>query len=53
MNIIYFLIGCSMLLALLFLLAFFWAHRQGQHDDLYTPSVRILLDDEPTDEHKK
>ncbi len=46
MNILYFLIGCSVLLALIFLAAFFWAHRQGQHDDLYTPSLRILLDDE-------
>jgi cbb3-type cytochrome oxidase maturation protein len=45
MNIIYFLIGCSVLLALLFLVAFFWAQRSGQNDDLYTPSVRILLDD--------
>jgi len=52
MNIIYFLIGCSVLLALLFLTAFFWAQRTGQNDDLYTPSVRILLDDEdqPADE---
>ncbi|RYE20631.1 MAG: cbb3-type cytochrome oxidase assembly protein CcoS [Sphingobacteriales bacterium] len=51
MSIIYFLIGCSVLLALIFLGAFFWAQRNGQHDDLYTPSVRILLDDEsPADE---
>lgn len=48
MSIIYFLIGCSVLLALVFLWAFFWAQRNGQHDDMYTPSVRILLD-EPTD----
>jgi len=46
MNIIYLLIGCSVLLALVFLGAFFWAQRSGQHDDLYTPSIRILLDDE-------
>jgi cbb3-type cytochrome oxidase maturation protein len=46
MSIIYFLIGCSVLLALLFLTAFFWAQRSGQNDDLYTPSMRILLDDE-------
>jgi len=46
MNILYFLIGCSVLLALIFLAAFFWAHHEGQHDDLYTPSVRILLDDD-------
>lgn len=50
MSIIYFLIGCSILLAVLFLCAFFWAQRRGQHDDLYTPSVRILLDDEPREE---
>lgn len=46
MSIIYFLIGCSVLLALVFLAAFFWAQRSGQNDDLYTPSMRILLDDE-------
>lgn len=26
--------------------AFFWAVRSGQFDDLDTPAVRILLDDE-------
>ena len=51
MNIIFFLIGCSVLMALIFLGAFFWAQHSGQNDDLYTPSVRILLDDEVTD-HK-
>lgn len=45
MSVIYFLIGCSVVLALIFLIAFFWAQRTGQNDDLYTPSVRILLDD--------
>lgn len=46
MNMLYFLIGCSILLALIFLIAFFWAVRNGQNDDTYTPSVRILFDDE-------
>ena len=46
MNIIYFLIGCSIVLALIFLAAFFWASRTGQNDDTYTPSVRMLFDDE-------
>ncbi|WP_114940691.1 cbb3-type cytochrome oxidase assembly protein CcoS [Mucilaginibacter endophyticus] len=45
MSVIYFLIGCSVVLALIFLTAFFWAQRTGQNEDLYTPSVRILLDD--------
>lgn len=35
-----------MLVALVFLGAFFWALKSGQHDDVYTPSVRILFDDE-------
>jgi cbb3-type cytochrome oxidase maturation protein len=46
MNMIYVLIGCSIVLALVFLAAFFWASRTGQHDDTYTPSVRILFDDD-------
>jgi len=46
MSIIYFLIGCSVIMALLFLFAFFWAQRSGQNDDLFTPSMRILLEDD-------
>lgn len=46
MNILYFLIGCSVLLALIFLLAFFWAMKDGQNDDMQTPAMRILFDDE-------
>ena len=53
MNIIYFLIGCSVLMALIFLGAFFWAQRTGQNDDLYTPAMRILLDDEEQKSDKK
>ncbi|MDF2518441.1 MAG: cytochrome oxidase maturation protein cbb3-type [Sphingobacterium sp.] len=53
MEIMYILIGCSVLLALVFLCAFFWANKSGQHDDTYTPSVRILFDDDPTEEVEK
>lgn len=49
MNMIYFLIGCSILLALIFLAAFFWASKTGQNDDTFTPAVRILFDDELAD----
>jgi cbb3-type cytochrome oxidase maturation protein len=52
MNILYFLIGCSVFLALIFLLAFFWAMKNGQNDDTYTPAVRILFDDEIPNETK-
>ncbi|CAM4284595.1 cytochrome oxidase maturation protein, cbb3-type [Pedobacter westerhofensis] len=47
MNIIYLLLGLSIVIAVLFLTAFFWANKSGQNDDLYTPSVRMLFDDEP------
>lgn len=36
----------SLLVALIFLGAFIWAVKSGQFDDKYTPSVRILLDDD-------
>jgi len=46
MNILYFLVGCSLLMALVFLGAFIWSLKSGQHDDMHTPGIRILLDDE-------
>ncbi|WGQ09501.1 cbb3-type cytochrome oxidase assembly protein CcoS [Pedobacter gandavensis] len=46
MNILYLLIGFSILLALIFLAAFFWASKTGQNDDTYTPAIRILFDDD-------
>jgi cbb3-type cytochrome oxidase maturation protein len=52
MNILYLLIGCSILLALLFLGAFIWAQKSGQNDDLHTPAMRMLLDEEMEEEEK-
>ncbi|GAB3799593.1 hypothetical protein GCM10028819_23260 [Spirosoma humi] len=46
MHIIFFMIGVSLLMALGFLGAFFWSMKTGQQDDLYTPSLRMLLDDD-------
>ncbi|WP_316752290.1 cbb3-type cytochrome oxidase assembly protein CcoS [Pedobacter gandavensis] len=46
MNILYLLIGISILLALISLAAFFWASKSGQNDDTYTPAIRMLFDDE-------
>ena len=48
MNIIFLLIGISLILALVFLAAFFWSVKTGQFTDDYTPSVRVLFDDVPT-----
>jgi len=44
MKIILLLIAISLLVALGFLCAFFWAVKDGQYEDDYTPAVRILFD---------
>ena len=46
MSVIYFLISISIFVAVFFLYAFIKAVRSGQYDDDYTPSVRMLFDDE-------
>lgn len=47
MSVMYLLIAFSLLIASAFLLAFIWAMKNGQYEDKYTPSVRILFDDAP------
>jgi cbb3-type cytochrome oxidase maturation protein len=46
MGMIYIMLTVSLLIALFFLVSFFWATKSGQFDDDYAPSVRILFDDE-------
>ena len=46
MQILPFLIVISLIVALGFLAAYLWAVRSGQYDDAYTPSVRILFEDD-------
>jgi cbb3-type cytochrome oxidase maturation protein len=53
MNIFYLLIGVSLLAALIFLVAFIWAVKDGQFDDSETPSMRILFDDENSTESEE
>jgi len=49
MQIIVVLISVSVIVASLFLWAFIWSVKSGQYDDDYTPSVRMLFDDQQTD----
>ena len=46
MQIIFLLILVSLFVALCFLAAFIWAVKSGQYDDDYSPSVRILFDEQ-------
>lgn len=47
MEVIFILIGISLILAVTFLFLFFRAMKDGQFDDGYTPSVRILFENQP------
>jgi cbb3-type cytochrome oxidase maturation protein len=53
MSIIFLLIIISLALATGFLIAFIRATRSGQFDDHYTPSVRMLWDDDEAPEEDK
>lgn len=46
MSVIYLLICISIVVAVSFFIAFVKAVKSGQYDDEYTPSVRMLFDDE-------
>jgi len=46
MNIIFMLIIASLFIAILFFILFVKSVKTGQYDDVYTPSVRMLFDDE-------
>jgi cbb3-type cytochrome oxidase maturation protein len=46
MSVLILLIIVSVLVAGSFLAAFIWSVKKGQYDDDYTPSVRMLFDDQ-------
>jgi cbb3-type cytochrome oxidase maturation protein len=47
MSVLVILIAISIVVAGSFLAAFIWSVKKGQYDDDYTPSVRMLFDDNP------
>ncbi|TXD83075.1 cbb3-type cytochrome oxidase assembly protein CcoS [Subsaximicrobium wynnwilliamsii] len=53
MSVIYILLSISIIVAVVFFIAFIMAVRSGQYDDSYTPSVRMLFDDELVKEDSK
>ena len=53
MSVIYVLLSISIIVAIIFFVAFIYAVRKGQYDDSYTPSVRMLFEDELVKEQPK
>lgn len=45
MSVIFILVLASLTIAIGFLIAFIWSVKNGQYEDDYTPSVRMLFDD--------
>ncbi len=48
MGVIYVLITVSLLIAIVFLVVFVKAVRNGQYDDTVTPSIRMLFENKST-----
>ncbi|MEB8327885.1 cbb3-type cytochrome oxidase assembly protein CcoS [Flavobacteriaceae bacterium KMM 6897] len=46
MSVIYVLLTISIVIAVVFFAAFIFSVKNGQYDDTYTPSVRMLFEDE-------
>lgn len=46
MSVIYLVLPLALVLGAGFLIAFLWATRQGQFDDLETPAIRLALEDD-------
>ena len=53
MSVIYILLGISVIVAVIFFIAFLVAVKSGQYDDSYTPSIRMLFEDELKKEQTK
>lgn len=46
MEVLFVLIGLSLMVAIFFLVLFLRSVNEGQYEDMTTPSIRILFDDE-------
>jgi len=53
MSAILVLIGFSLTVAIIFLIAFLWAVKTGQYDDRHTPSIRMLFDNDKPPKNKQ
>ena len=52
MSVMLILLGASLTVGVLFLIAFIWSVKSGQMDDNYAPAHKILFDNDNTEEIK-
>ncbi|WP_439152668.1 cbb3-type cytochrome oxidase assembly protein CcoS [Winogradskyella sp.] len=53
MSVIYIVLTVSVIVGIAFFIIFLMAVKSGQYDDSYTPSVRMLFEDELVKEQNK
>lgn len=53
MSVLYIVVPVALGLVGGALVAFLWAARRGQFDDVTTPAVRAVLDDDPPEESSR
>lgn len=53
MEVIVILISISLTIALGFLISFLWNLKNGQYDDVHSPSVRMLYEDRVEKKNQK
>ena len=53
MDILYLMIICSVLLAVIFLIIFIISAKKGQFEDDESPAVRILFEHDPAEKEEK
>ncbi len=51
MSVLYIAIPVVLFLAVIGIIGFIWSVRSGQMDDLETPGIRPLLEDDPVEKH--
>jgi len=49
-SVLYIVVPVALALVGAAVVAFLWAARRGQFDDVTTPAVRVVLDDDETDD---
>lgn len=53
MNIVLYMVPIALILGLGFVCLFVWTATHGQYDDLETPALRILIEEEVNTEKRK